>query len=61
MKRTALHTRKVPVASRDLEYAALCGNFADTFDDRVTEDLVDYDDEREAVEVVAQRMIRTVN
>ena len=61
MKRTALRTRKVPVASSDLEYAALLGNFADTFDDRVSESLVDYEDEREAVEVVVHRMIHTVN
>ena len=40
---------------------ALQGDFSDTFDDRVSEDLVDYEDEREAVEVVVQKMIRTVN
>jgi hypothetical protein len=61
MKRTAFRSRKVPVAWSDPEYAALQGDFADTFDDRVSESLVDYEDEREAVEVVVQRMTRTVN
>ncbi len=60
MKRIALRSRKVPVAWSDPEYAALQGDFADTFDDRVSESLVDYEDEREVVEVV-RRMIRTVN
>ena len=61
MKRTALRSRNVPVAWRDLEHAALQGDFADTFDDRVSESLVDYEDERETVEIVVQRMIRNVN
>ena len=61
MKRTALRTSKVPVAWSDLGYAALQGNIADTFDDRVSESLVDYEDEREAVEVVVQGMKRTLN
>ena len=61
MKRTSLRTRKLPLAWSDPEYAALQGNFADTFDDRVGESLIDYEDERAAVEVVVHRMIRTVN
>jgi hypothetical protein len=61
MKRTPLRTSKGPVAWSDLAYAALQGNFADTFDDRVSESLVDYEDEREAVEAVVQSMNRTVN
>lgn len=61
MKRTPLRTNKGPVAWSDLGYAALQGNFADTFDDRVSESLVDYEDEREAIEVVVQSMNRTVN
>lgn len=61
MKRTPLRTSKGPVPWSDLGYAALQGNFADTFDDRVSESLVDYEDEREAVEVVVQSMNRTVN
>ncbi len=63
MKRAAHRSHKVRVALRDLEHAALQGNFADTFDDRVCESgsLFDCEDEREAVEAVEQRTIRTVN
>ena len=61
MKRTALRTRKVPLAPAGLGPAAPREDLADTFDDRVSESLVDYEDELEAVEVVVQRMIRSVN
>ena len=61
MKRTAVRARKRAAARSDPEYAALLGNFADTFDDRVSESLVDYEDEREAVDVVVRGMTRTVN
>ena len=61
MKRMSSRTGKVPAAWIDLGYAALQGGFADTFDDRVGENLVDYEDEREAVDVVAPGMNRTVN
>jgi hypothetical protein len=61
MKRTAFRTRKIPVAWSDLEYAALQGNFSDNFDDRVSESLVDYEDEREALDVVVQKVVRSVN
>jgi hypothetical protein len=53
MKRMSSRTGKVPAAWSDLGYAALQSGFADNFDDRVGEDLVDYEDEREAVDVVA--------
>lgn len=62
MKRTALRTRKVRVPARDLRNARLRrSDFADSFEDRVSDNLFDYDDERETVEVVVQRMIRSVN
>ena len=61
MKRPALRSRKVPPAWSDLGYAALQGNCSDTFDDRVSESLVDSEDEREAVEAVGQVVIRTLN
>jgi len=60
MKRTALRTRKVPVTPSDPRVAAPWDDF-DTSDDRVSESLFDYEDEREAVEVLVQRTIRTVN
>ena len=61
MRRTPVRISKVPVAWSDLGYAALQGNVPDTFDDRVGENLVDYEDEREALDVVVQGMHRAVN
>ena len=61
MRRMPVRAGKPPVAWSDLGYAALQGKLADTFDDRVSESLVDYEDEREAVEVVVQGLNRTVN
>jgi hypothetical protein len=61
MKRNALPARKVSAPWRDLGYAALQGKLADTFDDRVSESLFDFEDEREAVDVVVQAMNRSVN
>jgi len=52
---------KPPVAWSDLGYAALQGNLADTFDDRVSENLVDYEDEREVVDAIVRGLSRTVN
>ena len=61
MKRLALRSRKTPPAWSDPGYAALRRNFSDTLDDRVSESLVDGEDEREAVEAVGQAVIRTLN
>jgi hypothetical protein len=61
MKRPVLRPRKVPLAWSDLGYAALRRNCSDTFDDRVSESLVDGEDEREAVAAVGQAAIRTLN
>ena len=61
MKRTAFRARKVPCAWTDLAYAALEGDCADTFDDRVSESLMDGEDEREAVAIVVQGMNRALN
>jgi hypothetical protein len=52
MKRTALRPRRIPVVPTDTENGAPWGDFADTFDDRVSESLVDYEDEREALQLV---------
>jgi hypothetical protein len=56
MKRTALRVRKIPVAPTGTGTAAPWSDFSDTFDDRVSESLVDYEDEREAMEVVVPGM-----
>ena len=61
MKRTALRVRNIPAARIDTGKDALWSDLAGTFDDRVSETLVDYEDEREAVEAVAQRAMRSVN
>jgi hypothetical protein len=61
MKRTALRARKIPVARTDSGNVAPWGDLADTFEDRVSESLVDYEDEREVVEVVLQGTTRSVH
>jgi len=61
MKRTALRTRKVPVVPAHLRAAAPWDPLADSFEEGVSEDLVDYDDEREAVDIVVHRTIRSIN
>ena len=61
MKRSALRARKVPVAPADLGSAAPWDDLSDTFEDRATESLVDYDDEREAMEAVVPRTIDSLN
>ena len=52
MKRTALRAHKTPVGRTDSADVAPWRDLADYFEDPVSEDLVDYEDEREAVEVV---------
>lgn len=55
MKRTACRTRKAPVVTTDLgfdRFEAPLGDLAALFEDYTSEDLVDYDDERDAVDGV---------
>jgi len=61
MKRTVLRTRKVPVVPTHLRTATPWDGLADPFEDDMSEDLVDYDDEREALDVVVHGSIRSVN
>ena len=61
MKRTAHRARKIPVTPTGQGNSAPWDDFPDPFDDRVSENLVDYEDEREAVEAVTQRAMRSVN
>ena len=58
MKRTALRTRKPQVAPT--QFAAPSDRLADSFED-ISEDLVEYDDEREAVDAVVHGSIHSVN
>jgi len=53
MKHNAPRGRKLselPIASPEAKYAALRANTADTCDDRVSENILDVDDERAGVE-----------
>jgi hypothetical protein len=64
MKRTATVGPKLlelPIAWRKAEYAALRANAADTCDDRVSEDIFDFEDERAEVDLVVHRMQHGVN
>jgi hypothetical protein len=61
MKRSRARAGNAPLPWSDLGYAALQGGVVDTFDDRVSEDLIDRDDEREAVDSVVNGMNRSLN
>ncbi len=60
MKRSAFRSRKIPelpIAWREAEYAALRANAADKCDDRVSENIFDFEDERTEVDIIVQRLI----
>ena len=61
MKRTAFRTRKVPITPADFQSAAPWDDLAETFEDRVSDSVVDYDDEREAMEVVLPGTLQSMN
>jgi hypothetical protein len=64
MKRSAFRSQKLPklpIAWREAEYAALRANAADICDDRVTEDIFDFEDERAEVDFIVHRMTHGVN
>ncbi len=64
MKRSAFRSRKspeLPIAWREAEYAALQANAADTFDDRVSENIFDVEDERAEVDIIVHGMIHGAN
>ena len=61
MRRTALRTRKIPVAPAQLATVVPPDHLADSFEDYVSEDLVDYDDEREVMDVVVHGSLHSVN
>lgn len=55
MKRSVLGHRKspvLPIAWREAEYSALRVNAADTFDDRVSEDIFDVEGEWAEIELI---------
>ena len=64
MKRSAYRTSKslaLPIAWREAEYAALQANAADTCDDRVSENLFDFEDERAEVDVIVHTLMHDAN
>ena len=64
MKHSAFRSRKqpeLPVAWREAEYAAVRANAADTFDDRVSEEIFDVEDERAEVDSIVHGMIHGAN
>jgi hypothetical protein len=61
MKRTALRTRKAPVVPAYVAARAPWDHLAKSFEDDTSEDQVDYDDEREAVDLVLHGTTRSVN
>jgi hypothetical protein len=59
MKPIAARRRKsseLPVAWREAEYAALSAASAASFDDRVSEEIFNIEDERAEVALIVQRM-----
>ena len=57
MKRNAVRSRKsaqLPIAWREAEYAALQANAADTYDDRVSDNIFDAEDERAEVDIIVR-------
>ena len=61
MNRTALSHQKSPeppIAWREAEFIALRVSATDAFDDRVSEDIFDAEDERAEVELIVHGMIR---
>ena len=64
MKRSAYRSSKsspLPIAWREAEYAALRSNAADSYDDRVSENIFDIDDERAEIDSIIQRINHDAN
>ena len=61
MKRTALRTRSAPVVPTHLAMDLQSDSLAESFEEDIGEDLVDYDDEREAMDVIVHGTLHSVN
>ena len=64
MKRSEFRSRKSlkpPIAWGEAEYDAAWANAADNYDDRVSENIFDVEDERVEVDSIVHRMIRGAN
>jgi hypothetical protein len=64
MKRNASRSHKspkLPITWREAEYAALRANAADSYDDRVSENIFNSEDERAEVDIIVQGMMHDAN
>jgi len=64
MKRSTHRNRlspQLPIAWRDAEYAAVQANAADSYDDRVFENMFDAEDERAEVDSIVHGMMHDSN
>ncbi len=64
MKRSTYRNAKsaqLPVTWREAEYAAVQANAADSYDDRIFENLFDAEDERAEVDSIARNMMHDSN
>jgi hypothetical protein len=64
MKRNVVHSLKFAkplITWREAEYAALKVNAVDTFDDRVSENIFDIEDEHAEIGIIVDRMIRSAH
>lgn len=64
MKRNASRNHKspiLPIAWRETEYAAPRSNAADRYDDRVSENIFDVEDERAEVDIIVRGMAHAAN
>jgi len=64
MKHSTYRSRKspdLPIAWRETEYAALWTKAAKTYDDRVSDDIFDVEDERAEIDIIVHRMIHDAN
>jgi len=56
-----LKTSTLPVAWSEDQYATMLANAAASFEDRVSEDIFDFDDERAEIDVIVQRLHHGAN
>jgi hypothetical protein len=64
MRQSAIRSRKSPerpLAWREAEYTALGADATDAYDDRVSENIFDADDERAEVDAIVRGMIQGAN
>jgi hypothetical protein len=64
MKHNTFRSRRsleLPVNWSETKYAALRANAADPFDDRVSENIFDVEDERAEVDIIVRGMIHDAN